>query len=586
MELKTGKLAAWVNALKEICKPEAVHICDGTQAENEALWKILEAKGTAIRLAQKNSWYVRSDPDDVARVEGATFICSAKEEDAGPTNNWADPLLMQQKLQKLFTGCMQGRTLYVIPYAMGPEGNSLTKYGIEITDSPYVVVSLRIMTRMGKEVLDLIEGGEDFSFGVHSVGKPLKPGEKDVPWPCNEEKYITHFPEHREIWSFGSGYGGNALLAKKGLALRIASVIARKEGWMAEHMMIMGLENPQGVKKYFAGAFPSASGKTNLAMMSPALPGWKVTCVGDDIAWMQFGADGRLYAINPERGFFGVAPGTSPKTNPNALAMIATDTIFTNVALTKEKGVWWEGLTKEPPKDLIDWKGNRYDGSGPAAHPNARFTVSIDHLSILDPGASNPRGVPIDGIIFGGRRSSLIPLVTEAMSWSHGVFMGASQSSERTAAAKGEVGSLRHDPFAMLPFCGYHMGDYFQHWLDLEKPDRKMPKIFSVNWFRKDADGNFLWPGFGDNARVLKWMFERTEEDSNGIETPIGILPKQLDLTGLNLNPNTLAQLLSIDKQGFLQDLTELERYFTLFGDKFPKRLTLELLAQKARLMQ
>lgn len=583
MQLKTKKLEELIKAIKAHCNPDSVHICDGSEKENELLWKKLEKSGTALRLKRKNSWYVRSDPDDVARVESSTFICSQKEEDAGPTNNWCEPSIMKERLGHLFKNCMRGRTMYVIPYAMGPIGSEFTRYGVEITDSAYGAVNMRMMTRMGAKALEEIENGQPFIPGVHSVGKPLEEGEKDVSWPCNEIKYIVHFPEEKEIWSFGSGYGGNALLAKKCFALRIASVMARDEGWMAEHMMIMGFENPQGKKKYFAGAFPSACGKTNLAMMRPSLPGWKVTCVGDDIAWMRFGKDGRLYGINPEHGFFGVAPGTSEFTNPNALQTIQTDTIFTNVAITPDSDVWWEGLTEKPPTNLTDWKGKPYQGKEPAAHPNSRFTVSIKHCPVLDPNEESLTGVSIEGIIFGGRRSHLTPLVLESYNWAHGVFLGASQSSERTAAAKGEIGSLRHDPFAMLPFCGYHMGDYFRHWLELEKPNRQMPKIFSVNWFRKDEKGKFLWPGFGDNARVLKWMFERIDQKADAKQTPIGLLPTHLDLTHLAIAQKTIDELLRVDLPGHLEDIKELESYFALFGAKFPTELNAQLSALKDR---
>jgi len=585
-KLKNTKLQHLIEEIQTLCNPKDVHICDGSDSENQLMWEILEQSGSSIKLNREGSWYVRSDPDDVARVEASTYICSEKEEDAGPTNNWFAPHLMKEKLIELFTKAMQGRTMYVIPYSMGPVGSKLTRYGIEITDSPYVVVNMRIMTRMGGEVLEAIENGADFIPGIHSVGQPLTSSERDSPWPCNKTKYIVHFPETREIWSFGSGYGGNALLGKKCFALRIASTMARDEDWMAEHMLILGLENPEGEKKYFAAAFPSACGKTNLAMTLPSIPGWKITCVGDDIAWMQFGADGKLYAINPENGYFGVAPGTSDLTNPNAIKTIEKNAIFTNVALTEDKDVWWEGMTEKAPENLTDWKGRlwKFGTMGPASHPNARFTVSMRQCPVFDPKADDVQGVPIEGIIFGGRRSTLAPLVVESFNWAHGVLQGASQSSEMTAAAKGNIGALRHDPFAMLPFCGYHMGDYFQHWLNQEKDNRKMPKIFTVNWFRKDAKGQFLWPGFGENARVLKWMFERIDNKVEATQTPIGLLPKKLDLTGLNLQKNVLDQLFKVDREGYLKDIEELEKYFTLYKDKFPEKLKTQLAQLKSRL--
>lgn len=578
MLTKSRKLDDFISEIGTLCCPKEIVICDGSSAEYDRICLEMEKKGTFIALKREGCWYARSDPEDVARVEGRTFICSKKKEDAGPTNNWSEPFEMKQKLKKLFSGCMKGRIMYVVPYCMGPIGSKLAKYGVEFTDSPYVVVNMKIMTRMGKDALAMIEKGEDFVPGVHSVGMPLKEGQKDVSWPCNQEKYIVHFPEEREIWSYGSGYGGNALLGKKCLALRIASVIARDEGWLSEHMLILGITNPQGEKRYFAAAFPSACGKTNLAMMMPSLPGWKVECVGDDIAWMQFGEDGRLYAINPENGFFGVAPGTNDQTNPNAMKTIEKNTIFTNVALTKDLDVWWEGMSL-PPESLTDWKGQewRKGSTTKAAHPNSRFTAPIDQCPSIDKAYQSLKGVPIDAIIFGGRRASLMPLVMEAHSWAGGVLMGAGQSSEKTAAAKGSVGDLRHDPFAMLPFCGYNMADYFSHWLSLEKPNRQMPKIFSVNWFRKGANGKLLWPGYGENIRVLKWMFERLDKTAKAKKEPPGNLPIELSFEGLNVDKQAQKELLQIDREGFVSYVQDLKEYFKIFGEKFPKNLIDEL---------
>ena len=568
----SDKIDHFINGIKELCSPERVHICTGSDAEFQELATLMEEHGTWIRLKKRpGSFYARSDPSDVARVEGSTYICSSKQSDAGPTNNWKDPLEMIAILQTLFRNCMKGRTMYVIPYAMGPKGSPYTKFGIEITDSPYVVCNMKIMSR----IIPLKEGS-DYICGVHSVGMPLETGQKDVPWPCNKTKYIVHFPESREIWSFGSGYGGNALLGKKCFALRIGSKIAKDEGWLAEHMLILGLTSPEGKMKYIAAAFPSSCGKTNLAMMQPALKDWKVECVGDDIAWMHFGKDGRLYGVNPENGFFGVAPGTSMDSNPNAMKSIETNTIFTNVALTKDGDVWWEGMTNEPPEELTDWMGNPWKrgSSEKAAHPNSRFTVSKKYCPIYDPAGDSPQGVPIDAILFGGRRAGLVPLVLEAYSWPEGVLMGASVSSEITAAAEGAHGTLRHDPFAMLPFCGYHMGDYFQHWLNLEKPGREMPKVFSVNWFRKNIQGKYIWPGYGENARVLKWIFNRLEKIEEGKITSIGFVPNSLDLTDLDLPKEELDNLFKIDKTKYQDECTELKNYFSeTFGERFPKKL-------------
>jgi len=560
----------FINSIQTLCEPDRVHICDGSEEEFHALAQLLEKQGTFVRLQKReNSFYARSDPSDVARVESRTFICSENRENAGPTNNWKDPKEMKALLENLFKGCMKGRVMYVIPYAMGPKNSPYTKFGIEITDSPYVVCSMKIMARIIQ-----IDEGKEFVLGVHSVGMPLKEGEKDVPWPCNQEKVIAHFPEAKEIWSYGSGYGGNALLGKKCFALRIGSKIAKEEGWLAEHMLIMGLTNPEGKKKYIAAAFPSSCGKTNLAMLTSSLKGWSVECVGDDIAWMHFGKDGRLYAVNPENGFFGVAPGTSEKSNPIAMKMIEKDTIFTNVAYTKEGDVWWEGMSETPPEGLIDWRGNPYKKGEKAAHLNARFTVSKKRCPIYDPLGDDPRGVPIDAIIFGGRRAALLPLVVEAYDWTEGVLMGAALSSEMTAAAEGALGDLRHDPFAMLPFCGYHMGDYFQHWLDLETQERKMPKIFSVNWFRKNEKGDYIWSGFGENVRVLKWIFNRLEGSEVGVKTALGFVPHELDTTGLKIDEKELKKLFLVDSAAYSKECKDLLGYFqTTFGERFPRNL-------------
>ncbi len=564
-------IQSFIKEIQELTTPDSVYICNGSEREFSDLTSLLEKKGTFKKLSKReNSWYVITDPSDVARVESATFICSKSKEDAGPTNNWRDPAEMRDLLKSLFKGCMKGRTMYVLPYAMGPENSPYTRYGIEITDSAYVVCSMKIMARIVP-----LEDRRDYVIGVHSVGSPLEKGGKDKKWPCNKEKYIVHFPEDREIWSFGSGYGGNALLGKKCFALRIASKIGKDEGWLAEHMLIMGVTNPRGEKKYFAAAFPSACGKTNLAMMRPSLPGWKVECVGDDIAWMHFGEDGRLYAINPENGFFGVAPGTSMDSNPNAMMCIEKNAIFTNVALTKDGDVWWEGLTKKAPEGLIDWKGNLFEETKgeKAAHGNARFTVSKTQSPILDSQYNNPKGVPIEAIIFGGRRSSVIPLVVEAKNWQEGVLMGASISSEMTAAQEGNLGSLRHDPFAMLPFCGYHMGDYFQHWLSMNQEGRKLPKIFSVNWFRKDEYGNFIWPGYGENSRVIEWIFDRINETASFETTLMGNVPKSINCDGLNMDEMRVKDLFKVDAKLYKKEIAELINYFSIFGKKFPKEL-------------
>jgi len=590
--VKNKKLSDWIREVAAMCRPDSIYVCNGSREEYNLMMKRLIESGSATPLKKRpNSYLFRSDPSDVARVEDRTFISTSSRDKAGPTNNWVDPAELKQTMRGLYKGCMKGRTMYVIPFSMGPIGSPISKIGVEISDSPYVVVNMHIMTRVSSRVMDLLDAGEDFVPCLHSIGAPLAPGQKDVQWPCApiERKFISHFPEENLIWSYGSGYGGNALLGKKSLGLRIASAMARREGWLAEHMLILRLTSPEGRQYHIAAAFPSACGKTNLAMMRPSIKGWKCECIGDDIAWMKIGADGRLHAINPESGFFGVTPGTSYDTNPVAMDTIRENVIFTNCALTDDGDVWWEGMSDDVPTHLIDWKGHDWtpESRTDAAHPNARFTAAVSQCPTICKDCDNPDGVPIDIFIFGGRRGSVVPLVHEAFSWEHGVFLGATAASETTSAIIGTVGNLRRDPFAMTPFCGYNMSDYFQHWLTIgEKLGSNAPRIFYVNWFRKDQEGKFLWPGFSDNSRVLKWMCERVDGKVEAQKSPIGFLPREgdLDLSGLTLSVEDLKELMSVNITEWKAEIPDIEAYFASLGNRLPERLTAHLRDLKERL--
>jgi len=592
VNVKNEKLNKWIAEVADLCRPDDIYICNGSKEEYDSMMEKMISSGSAVPLRKRpNSFHFRSDPSDVARVEDRTYISTAFRDDAGPTNNWVAPAELKNTMLGFYKGCMKGRTMYVIPFSMGPVGSPISKIGVEISDSPYVVVNMHIMTRVSKKVMELLDAGEDFIPCLHSIGSPLAEGQEDVTWPCAsiENKYISHFPEENLIWSYGSGYGGNALLGKKCLALRIASAMARREGWMAEHMLILRLTDPAGKRYHIAAAFPSACGKTNLAMMQPSVPGWKCECIGDDIAWRKTGPDGRLYAINPENGFFGVAPGTSYDTNPMAMDSIKENVIFTNCAVTDDGDVWWEGMDGEAPAHAIDWKGNDWtpESGRDAAHPNARFTAPAAQCPVICEDWEKPEGVPIDIFIFGGRRSTLVPLVSEAYNWDHGVFIGATAGSETTAANIGSVGNFRRDPFAMTPFCGYNMGDYFKHWFDMgNKLQDKAPRIFYVNWFRKSEDGKFLWPGFSDNSRVLKWMCERVSGKVGADETPIGLVPKKgdLDTDGLGVSAEDMKELMSIDVKEWKAEIPDIENHFSKFEGRLPERLKKQLEEFRKRL--